>query len=108
MDLWRSERFVGLEPDQIRDERTKAWEEALQQFAQAAKVKLLELPAKKSAPEKVILAAAMKQRTSASNGWLAGRLGMGQPASVSQFVARYLASEEGAAQVRRVLSKVKA
>ena len=30
----------------------------------------------------------MKQTTSVSNGWLAERLQMGQPASVSQYVRR--------------------
>jgi hypothetical protein len=43
---------------------------------------LAALPTKKSAEAKVLLAAAMKAATSASNGWLAERLVMGKPASV--------------------------
>jgi len=31
----------------------------------------------------------MKARTSVSNAWLANRLAMGEPASVSQFVRRF-------------------
>jgi len=42
-----------------------------------------------SAREKVRLAAAMKMATSASNGWLAGRLSMAQPATVSPYVRRF-------------------
>jgi hypothetical protein len=37
----------------------------------------------------VRLAALMKAATSVSNGWLAGRLQMGAPASVSQYVRRF-------------------
>ena len=44
---------------------------------------------RKSAPEKVRLAALLKAGTAVSNGWLAERLRMGQPASVSQFVRRF-------------------
>jgi hypothetical protein len=41
------------------------------------------------AAEKVLLAAAMKAGTDVSNGWLCERLGMGTPASVSQFVRQF-------------------
>ena len=72
-----------------RQLREEAWEERLQSLAKKSRVKLDELPVQKSAPEKVRLAAAMKAATSVSNGWLAERLAMGQPASVSQFVRRF-------------------
>jgi putative transposase len=72
-------------------EREKLWEIKLQEAAQAAGVDLECLPKKKSAPIKVALAAHMKattRRTAASNIWLAARLAMGKPDSVSQYVAR--------------------
>lgn len=36
-------RFGGLEPDELRTERTLAWEERLQAFAKAAKIDLANL-----------------------------------------------------------------
>ena len=43
---------------------------------------------KKSDPRKVVCAALAKRLTSASNGWIAERLAMGHPASMSQLVNR--------------------
>ena len=83
-------RFSGLEPDQIAAEKRQVWEERLSRLAREAKVDLATLPHKKSAPEKVLLAAAMKLGTSVSNGWLAERLQMGKPATVSQYVRRWI------------------
>jgi hypothetical protein len=55
----------------------------------------------------VLLAAALKQRTSVSNGWLSARLRMGKPASASQFVRRLLLKPKGRAAIERLLSRVK-
>jgi REP element-mobilizing transposase RayT len=101
------DRFAGLGPDEINAERRQVWEETLQVLAVAAGVRLASLPARKSHPDKALLAAAMKQRTSVSNGWLAGRLQMGQPASASQFARRFLLDPAGARSVTRLLSRVK-
>jgi REP element-mobilizing transposase RayT len=100
-------RFVGLGPQDVRVEREQAWEERLQSLAGRAKVDLGTLSAVRSHPDKTLLAAAMKQSTSVSNGWLAGRLAMGQPASASQFVRRRMLDKEGSAAVKRLLSRVK-
>jgi hypothetical protein len=70
-------------------------------------VDLSRLPPPKSHPDKVRLAAALKQSTSVSNGWLAARLGLGQPASASQFVRRHLLRPEGRAAIADLLSRVK-
>jgi putative transposase len=89
--------------------RQTMWEEKLQQGAAALGLDLGNLGARKSSPAKVQLAALLKAATSVSNGWLAERLKMGQPASVSQFVRRFRLS--GAAEGRRFkrgLSIVKA
>ena len=101
------ERFAGLEPEALQAERRGLWEERLQVLARAAKVDLEKLPEQKSHLDKVRLAAALKQSSSVSNGWLAERLGMGQPASASQFVRRYLLTEEGRRETAKLLSKVK-
>ena len=104
-DLERS-RFGGLEASEIMQERLELWEERLQTFAQAARIDLEKLRTKKSDPEKVLLAAALKMATSVSNAWLAQRLDMGQPASASQFVRRWLLDQSRRQAVER-LSRVK-
>jgi len=101
------ERFAGLEPAAIKTERLALWEERLQALARAAGLNLETLPARKSDPGKVLLAAALKQSTSVRNGWLAQRLSMGAPASASQFVRRLGLKSEGRAAVKRLLSRVK-
>jgi hypothetical protein len=85
------ERFemLGGDRDAHRELRAELWEERLRQLALALDVALDKLPAQKSAPPKVRLAAAMIASTSVSNGWLAKRLDMGPPASVSQYVRRF-------------------
>jgi len=108
LSQWRERRFAGLEPDAAKVERAVMWEDVLQACALVAKIDLAALSDKKSADEKALLAAALKQTTSASNGWIAQRLGMGQPASASQFVRRYLADELKKERLEWLLSKVKA
>lgn len=101
------DRFAGLQPEEVQAERAEVWEDQLSALARAAKIDLKKLPDRKSHPSKVLLAAAMKQSTSVSNGWLASRLAMGQPASASQFVRRLLLKEEGRKATAALLSKVK-
>ena len=76
--------LLGADKVSWREEMALAWEKKLQDAARVAEIDLVALPVRRSAPEKVRLAAVMKATTSVSNGWLAQRLGMGQPASVSQ------------------------
>jgi hypothetical protein len=104
---WRERRFVGLEPKELKEERERSWDESLADLAWAAKIDLRALGSRKSAPDKVLLAAAMKRSTSVSNGWLAVRLGMGKPASVSQFVRRSLQTPVGVHATAALLSRVK-
>lgn len=104
---WRERRFVGLEPEALKEERERSWDEALADLARAAKIDLRALGSRKSASDKVLLAAAMKRSTSVSNGWLAVRLGMGKPASVSQFVRRWLQTQAGGRATDTLLSRVK-
>ncbi len=99
-------RFSGLEKEEVLAEREAVWEEKLQRTALEAKVDLGRLPARKSAPEKVLLAAVLKQTTSVSNGWLALRLEMGRPASVSQFVRRWMLDGKRAPEVRDLCERL--
>ena len=81
--------------------------ERIQLLAKEANVDLAQLGPRKSAPQKVLLAAALKESTSVSNAWLSQRLGMGEPASASQFVRRLLLTLKGRAAVKSLLSRVK-
>ena len=101
------ERFGGLGPTEARAEREAAWEQRLDGLARAAQIDLGALPERKSAAPKVLLAAAMKQSTSVSNGWLAEHLQMGRPASVSQFVRRLLLNRSAKRELGALLSRVK-
>ena len=101
------ERFDGLGPTEARAEREAAWEQRLDGLARAAQIDLGALPERKSAAPKVLLAAAMKQSTSVSNGWLAEHLQMGRPASVSQFVRRLLLNRSAKRELGALLSRVK-
>jgi putative transposase len=105
-DLAR-ERFEGLEPDELRSERELVWEETLQALARVSAVSLENLAPKLSDPNKVLLAACMRHCRSVPNAWLANRLKMGQPASVSQFVRRLRLRSGGMAEIQSIISKVK-
>ncbi|HRE84447.1 MAG TPA: hypothetical protein PLN52_25620 [Opitutaceae bacterium] len=61
------ERLSGLEATDVSKERALGWEQQLVKFATKAKLRLDELAVQKSDPAKTLLAAAMKQTTSASN-----------------------------------------
>jgi hypothetical protein len=88
--------------------RAEVWEETLRTAAEVLGIALKSLPEQKSAPEKVQLAAVVKAATSVSNGWLAERLQMGEPASVSQYVRRFhLAGGGNKRSFKAALSNVK-
>jgi REP element-mobilizing transposase RayT len=80
--------LLGADREAQRQARAAVWEETLSAMAGALGIDLTRLPAKKSAADKVRLAAMMTQVTSASNIWLAQRLQMGVPGSVTQYVRR--------------------
>ena len=56
---------------------------------------------KKSDPRKVICAALVKRRTAVSNAWIAERLAMGHPASMSQQVNRMRREPKAAKQMEK-------
>ena len=98
--------LLGTGP--VTEWREQHWEEKLKEGARILKIDLDRLPVRKSAPRKVKLAALLKAGTAVSNGWLAERLAMGQPASVSQFVRRFrLAKGEAEPAFQAALSRVK-
>ena len=101
------ERFAGLQPEVVQAKRIAVWEEKLDTLAAAAGISLIELPAIKPHPHKVLLAVALKQTTSINNGWLARRLSMGAPASASQFICRLRLTKNGPNEIANLLSRVK-
>ena len=94
------ERFelLGADAEAHRQARAEVWEYKLLRLAEALEVDLANLPAKKSAAEKLRLAAALKRVTSVSNRWLAERLRMGAATSVPSLLHRFWRS--GAAENR--------
>lgn len=99
--------LLGADGTALREARAALWEEKLRAAAKALGLALGQLPAQRSAPDKVALASLMKQTTSVNNGWLAERLHMGQPASVSQYVRRFrLAGGPETRRYRQALSRV--
>jgi putative transposase len=106
----RGERFQLLGADRTAhaELHTEIWEDKLKALEKGLGVRIEQLPAKKSVPEKVMLAVAMKMRTSVSNGWLAERLSMGEPATVSQYVRRFrLTGGDKKRSFHRLLSIIK-
>jgi len=83
--------LVGADRDATREARSEWWEDRLRGLAQSLSIDLAALPRKKSAPEKLTLAAAMKDTTSVSLGWLAQRLQMGATDSVASLLTRFRA-----------------
>jgi putative transposase len=69
--------------------RTARWERRLARaLKQLGKTRVEMSAERKSAPWKIAIAAHLKQTTQASNRWIAGRLAMGTPVSVSQLVGQ--------------------
>jgi putative transposase len=86
-------RFAFLGADgAAREARMEIWEERLRGLATAFGISLDRLPPKKSATEKLVLAAALKRTTSVSIGWLAQRLEMGSTDSVGSLLHRFRVS----------------
>ncbi len=87
--------LVGADRVAIRQARAAYWEEKLRSLAQVHAIDLAELPRKKSAREKLLLAAAMKEATSVTLGWLAERLQMGATDSVASLLTRFRTRNSG-------------
>lgn len=100
------ERFAGLEREELLAEREAHWEAALRRTADLVGIDLGDLPERKMAPQKCLLAAVLKRTTSVSNGWLTRRLKMGPAATVSQGARRWLMSEENNREAGRIASQL--
>ena len=101
------ERFEGLDKSEIQDARHVFWEDVLSQAAKLAGINLSKLPAAKTAPEKSLLAATMKQCTSAPNGWIADKLQIGKPATASQCARRWLLKNDQKMKVDRLVKQLR-
>jgi putative transposase len=100
--------LLGADRQAHSEARAVLWEEQLQAAAHALGVHLDRLGDAKSAPEKVRLAALLKTVSSVSNRWLAERLGMGAPGSVTQYVRRFrLRGDADAKSFKAALSNVR-
>lgn len=90
----RGRRFalLGADREAVKLARAELWETQLRRLARAFRIKLARLPVRKSAPEKVTLAAAMKQTTSVSKAWLAQRLQLGTANSIGPLLHRFRTS----------------
>ena len=87
-----------------REIRELAWEDLFKRALAVLGRKESDLPAgAKSAPWKVAIATFLKERTQASNPWLAQRLGIGRPLYVSRLVsaARHAAQPRPELQMLR-------
>jgi hypothetical protein len=82
----------------------EVWEEGLRAAAAAVGIALDRLPGKKSAVEKLLLAAALKRTTSVSLGWPAHRLEMGATESVGSLLHRFRASGGWSPDFKRAVS----
>ncbi len=84
--------LLGADRVAVLHARTEWWEDRLRTLAESRAIDLAALPRPKSAREKLVLAAAMKDTTSVSLAWLAQRLQMGAPDSVASLLSRFRSS----------------
>ena len=104
----KSKRFEGMSSADWAVERSRKWEEVLELLVSELKIDRKKLGPRTSDPNKVLLAYLLKRTTDVSNGWIADRLKMGQPATVSQYVRRFkLAKQDETAEVQKILSRIK-
>ena len=85
-------QLLGADRAAILQARAEIWEQRLRDLARAFRTPLASLPPRKSAVEKLRLAAAMKMTTSVSNGWLAQRLQTGAVGSLGSLLTRFRAA----------------
>ena len=95
--------FDGVEPNGVREAKEALWSHRLEEYAATADIDLSRLPSPKSAPEKVLLATAMRRSTSASNAWLCSRLRMGTPDALSVHIRRWQKAAPHLLQLEKLL-----
>jgi REP element-mobilizing transposase RayT len=92
-----------------KEVRRLQWETALQKALRATEQTEAALKAAaKSAPWKLALAAWLKAKTQASNGWLARRLSLGAPAALSRNLTHYRRSLQPRDRVWKKLTSISA
>jgi putative transposase len=99
--------LLGADREAQQLARVALWEGKLRKAAEAAGIKMDQLPDRKSAPPKLLLAAVLKATTSANNRWIAQRLKLGAVSSVAPLLRKF--HREGGLQSRRlkrVLSRI--
>ncbi len=100
------ERYAGLEPDALQTERRNEWWRVLTKLAELAGVDLARLPQPKSHPDKLLLAAALRARSSARNRWIADALQLGSASSVGSLLSRFARSPKSRERLNRLLDQL--
>lgn len=98
--------LYGADRDAHLQARAALWELRIHEVATALEVRLQALPSRKSALEKLQIAAIMRRTTSVSNRWLANRLQMGEPTGIGSLLSRFNRSAEPRTQTfKKALSR---
>jgi putative transposase len=93
-DKSQTERLESFEGRDLKEVNEIMWERELTKALVVCEKTPESIHAEmKSAPWKVMIACALKQRTSASNPWITSKLNMGIPQAVSLHVGRYRKSQ---------------
>ena len=101
-------RFEGMTSEQWGAERARHWDEALSRLLELTGIEIDRLGQRTTEPEKMQLAYLLKTFTDASNGWVASKLSMGKPATVSQNMRRYrIAKGPEEPEMVAILSRIK-
>ncbi len=96
-------------PEGARELREARWDDLLEKaLRKAGKAAEDAKAAPKSAAWKLALAAWMKMRTQASNGWLSRRLHLGTPAALSRNLTHYRRTLQTTDRLWQVLTSISA
>jgi len=93
----------GVQRNQRMKDRQVAWQTQLEALAEKSGICLSRLPKLKSAPEKMLLSAAMKTGSDVSNAWLAETLQTGAPRALPVLLTRWQKKQQNGAALARLL-----
>ena len=107
-DLKESRPLMHLEAREVQEHNELGWETTLEQCLRTLKKKKSDIERdRKSAEWKLAIALLLKERTSARNGWIAGRLNMGEFNSLSHNVSIFRREQKKISKYYKALKKIK-
>ena len=107
-DLKESRPLMHLEAMEVQEHNELGWETTLEQCLRTLKKKKSDIERdRKSAEWKLAIALLLKERTSARNGWIAGRLNMGEFNSLSHNVSIFRREQKKISKYYKALKKIK-